>query len=85
MQAIGYKELVSYVQGECSLEEAVGMIKQASRRYAKRQLSWFRADRRIEWYVLQEDDMMLSSSELVSRISDRLERLRSQGIDKPGN
>ena len=77
MQAIGYKELVSYVRGECSREDAVNGIKQASRRYAKRQLSWFRADRRIEWYALQEDDMMLSSSELVLRISDRLGHRRS--------
>ncbi len=75
MQAIGYKELVSHVRGECSLENAVHMIKQASRRYAKRQLSWFRADHRIEWYVLEEDDMMLSSSKLVSLIDDRIDHM----------
>ena len=77
MQAIGYKELVSYVRGECSREDAVSRIKQASRRYAKRQLSWFRADRRIEWYAIQEDDMMLSSSDLVLHISDRLGHMTS--------
>lgn len=42
MQAIGYKEIASYLRGELSLDEAVELIKQSSRRYAKRQLTWFR-------------------------------------------
>ena len=49
MQAIGYKELVPVIEGHGSLDEAVAGIKTASRRYAKRQLTWFRADPRIEW------------------------------------
>ncbi|TLM98270.1 MAG: tRNA (adenosine(37)-N6)-dimethylallyltransferase MiaA [Actinobacteria bacterium] len=48
-QAIGYKELVQTLDGTTSLEVAVAAIKQASRRYAKRQLTWFRADKRIRW------------------------------------
>lgn len=47
--AIGYKELLPYLNGECSLEEAVDKIKQETRRYAKRQLTWFRRDVRISW------------------------------------
>lgn len=47
MQGIGYKELIDYFNGECSLEEAVDLIKQSSRRYAKRQLTWFKRDERI--------------------------------------
>lgn len=49
MQAIGYKELVSYFQGECGLEDAVETIKRESRRYAKRQLTWFRRNSDIKW------------------------------------
>jgi tRNA dimethylallyltransferase len=49
-QAIGYKELVAYLDGLVSLDDAVDAIKQASRRYAKRQLTWFRADDRITWF-----------------------------------
>ncbi len=49
MQAIGYKEIVMYLNGEVSLEKAVDMIKQGSRRYAKRQLTWFRANKNIKW------------------------------------
>jgi tRNA dimethylallyltransferase len=48
-QAIGYKELVGVLEGESSLDEAVAAIKQATRRYAKRQLTWFRADPRVAW------------------------------------
>lgn len=49
MQAIGYKEIVMYLNGEISLDMAVDMIKQGSRRYAKRQLTWFRANKNINW------------------------------------
>lgn len=48
-QAIGYKELVPVIDGTAELDDAVAAIKQASRRYAKRQLTWFRADPRIAW------------------------------------
>lgn len=48
-QAIGYKELIDALEGRCTIGEAVGLIKLRSRRYAKRQLSWFRRDPRITW------------------------------------
>lgn len=50
MQAIGYKEIVSALNGEISLDQAVYLIKQGSRRYAKRQWTWFRHDPRTKWY-----------------------------------
>ncbi len=49
MQAIGYKETAAYINGECTLDEAKDAIKQGSRRYAKRQLTWFRANKNIKW------------------------------------
>lgn len=49
MQGLGYKEIVSYLQGECSYEEAVTLLKRDTRRFAKRQLSWFRHMKDIEW------------------------------------
>ena len=49
MKAIGYRELIRYLQGEWSLDEAINKIKQFSRNYAKRQLTWFRRDDRINW------------------------------------
>jgi tRNA dimethylallyltransferase len=48
-QAIGYKEFVPVLEGDALLCEAVAAVKQASRRYAKRQLTWFRADPRVRW------------------------------------
>lgn len=48
-QAIGYKEVVAALEGRCSLDEAMAAVQQASRRYAKRQISWFKRDRRIYW------------------------------------
>lgn len=48
-QAIGYKELIPYFSGQASLEDCIERIKQETRRYAKRQLTWFRRDERIFW------------------------------------
>ncbi|MBR5152408.1 MAG: tRNA (adenosine(37)-N6)-dimethylallyltransferase MiaA [Clostridia bacterium] len=49
MQAIGYKEFSAYLQGECTLEDAVETVKRESRRYAKRQMTWFRRNPDILW------------------------------------
>ncbi|GAA0120712.1 MAG: tRNA (adenosine(37)-N6)-dimethylallyltransferase MiaA [Clostridium argentinense] len=49
MKGIGYKELLYHLKGEISLEKSIDMIKQFSRNYAKRQLTWFRKDPRVVW------------------------------------
>ena len=54
-QAIGYKELIDYLDGKCSLSDAVGQIKLSSRRYSKRQMTWFRRDKSVNW--LETRDM----------------------------
>jgi tRNA dimethylallyltransferase len=54
MQAIGYKEIVNYINHEISLDEAIEIIKQESRRYAKRQLTWFRRDGNVQWINVDE-------------------------------
>lgn len=53
-QAIGYKELQTYFDGEISLDEAVENLKRATRRYAKRQLTWFRRNERINWLFIDK-------------------------------
>ena len=53
-QAIGYKELKPYFAGLCSLEEAVEKLKMETRRYAKRQLTWFRKREGINWIYIDE-------------------------------
>ena len=61
MQAIGYKEVVRALRGECSMDEALAEVQQSSRRYAKRQLTWFRRNEAVRWL-----DAGLPFSELFS-------------------
>lgn len=56
MQGIGYKEIIQYLKGEISLEGAIDSIKQGTRRFAKRQLSWFRQIPEIHWFDLTDED-----------------------------
>jgi tRNA dimethylallyltransferase len=49
LQTVGYRELFSYLEDDISLEYAVQMIKQNTRNYAKRQLTWFKADEQVQW------------------------------------
>lgn len=58
LQALGYKEIVWYLQNKMSLEEAVEVLKRDTRRYAKRQLSWFRRNSRIHWFNLSDSEPM---------------------------
>ena len=55
LQAIGYKEFVAALDGQCTLEEAADQLRQASRRYAKRQLTWFKRNPQVNWLTRQED------------------------------
>jgi tRNA dimethylallyltransferase len=50
LQALGYKEIACYLRGETTLEEAIERLKRDTRRYAKRQLSWFKRNRDIRWF-----------------------------------
>ncbi|MCF0129704.1 MAG: tRNA (adenosine(37)-N6)-dimethylallyltransferase MiaA [Pseudobutyrivibrio sp.] len=79
MKGIGYQEIAQYLCDNCSYEEAVELIKQNSRHYAKRQLTWFRRERDVIWLdksKLENKDDMLSviNNELLTRgiISERI-------------
>lgn len=56
MQSLGYKELVPYIRGEISLEEAVELIKKRTRQFAKRQLTWFRQMEDIHWFDVSPEN-----------------------------
>ncbi len=58
MQGIGYKELIPVLREGAPLDEAVELVKRRSRNYAKRQLTWFRADKRIHWIAMPEGKTM---------------------------
>lgn len=69
MQAIGYKEIIDALRGTISMDEARDLIKMRSRRYAKRQLSWFKRDDRIVWFDMDE----FTIDEVVDDIYRRIE------------
>jgi tRNA dimethylallyltransferase len=64
--ALGIKEVSGYLEGECDLAAAVSLLKMNTRRFAKRQLTWFRADRRIKWF-----DVCKTSEEAVIKKIER--------------
>ena len=51
LQTVGYREVFDYFDGKCSLEEAIELVKRNSRRYAKRQMTWFRRDDEFRWFA----------------------------------
>jgi len=60
LNTVGYKELFSYFDGSCSLDEAVDLIKRNSRRYARKQLTWFRRDTEIVWFEPDQVDGIIA-------------------------
>ena len=56
MQGLGYKEIVAYLQGECTLEEAVYILKRDTRHFAKRQITWFKREKDVIWLNRPEFD-----------------------------
>ena len=65
-QAIGYKELLGYIRGEDSLENAVADLKTATRRYAKRQITWFSAKPYVKWLDMDQDEGVKTFEEIVN-------------------
>lgn len=74
MQGLGYKEILDYLEGNCTLEEAVYILKRDTRHFAKRQLTWFKREREVIWLNrpdFQDDDAILAYA---------LEQIRKEGI-----
>ena len=73
MQGIGYKEIIKYLDGEYSLDEAIEIIKRDSRRYAKRQLTWFRRYNDAKWFNLDEyNDSQVLEEDIIMHIEKML-------------
>lgn len=66
-QAIGHKELYGYINGESSFEDATELLKRQTRRYAKRQLTWFRRDDRINWIYADKCDNVINEAVSMAR------------------
>lgn len=74
MQGLGYKEILDYLNGNCTLEEAVYILKRDTRHFAKRQLTWFRRERDVIWiskndYQYDEDKIL---NVMLERIQERI-------------
>ncbi len=71
-QAIGHKELHAYLSGQKSLEEAVEDLKRETRRYAKRQLTWFRKNEKINWIYADEcEDILKLALDIINKEANR--------------
>lgn len=71
MQAIGYKELVPVVNGESSIDQAVETLKQHSRQYAKRQLTWFKNKLTVQWFNRETMSLQMMLDEITTQINKR--------------
>ena len=56
MQGLGYKEILSWLNGECTFDEAICILKRDTRRFAKRQLTWFRREKDVCWIEKEQYD-----------------------------
>ena len=71
LQSLGYRQLIAYLNGEYPLTEAVARIKQETRRFAKRQMTWFRRDARILWLDATDPDLTRrAADQLLKGISE---------------
>lgn len=72
MQGLGYKEILAYLEGACTLEEAVYQIKRDTRHFAKRQLTWFRREREVTW--INKPDFGYDNDKILAYMQEELIR-----------
>lgn len=82
LQGLGYKEIIRYLDGECTLDEALETLKRETRRYAKRQYTWFRRDEKIEWFDLSTYPTIdQAAADIAGRIRSLLPVLFRSSLD----
>ena len=67
LNTIGYQELYPYLKGEAELQTAIEQLKQNTRRYSKRQISWFNANKEINWFHIEETTIEEIKTEIISK------------------
>ena len=72
MQGLGYKEILDYLEGGCTLEEAIYRIKRDTRHFAKRQLTWFRREREVTW--IQKQDFDCDNDKILTFMTEELKK-----------
>lgn len=72
LNTVGYKEVIEFLDGNISLEKCIELVKRNSRRYAKRQMTWFNADKRIHWYSIENLDQIKNlANQIIKEINER--------------
>ena len=79
MQGLGYKEIVPYLQGKCSLDDAIYILKRDTRHFAKRQLTWFRREKDVIW--VNKNDFHYDEDKILEFM---LNELKNRKIVKNG-
>ena len=77
MQAIGYKEFLDALEGRCTIDEATDLVRQSSRHYAKRQLTWFRRNKDIHWLIRTPGD---GAEEILQRARQVLQETDNRNM-----
>ena len=70
LNTVGYKELFAYFDGACTLEEAVDLIQRNSRKYARKQLTWFRRDQQIKWFEPEQIEEIIKYIDQTMKEND---------------
>jgi len=65
LNTVGYKEIISYLENEITLEKAIELIKRNTRRFAKRQMTWFRKDNRIKWIPISSENDLIKTHDII--------------------
>ena len=78
LQTVGYQEIFDFIDGQYSEEEAIRLLKRNTRRYAKRQLTWFKRDADIRWFSARDTD------EIIVFIKDAVTTLSTSTIQDNG-
>jgi len=69
LNTVGYKEIISFLENDITLDKAIELIKRNTRRFAKRQMTWFGKDKRIIWFdISKEEDLLTISENMLNRI-----------------
>ena len=72
LNTVGYKEIIQYLENQITFNRAIELIKRNTRRYAKRQMTWFNADKRIKWFdIKSENDLIILADIIAKEINER--------------
>jgi tRNA dimethylallyltransferase len=71
MQGLGYKEMIDYLEGRCTLEEAVYTIKRDTRHFAKRQITWFKREKEVIW--VNKPDFAYKEEAILAFMEEKLQ------------